>query len=439
MRLTQAQLHYESGLDLPQAQRNLGPTLKLVLYAYFIIFPAAFIYSNSVAQLLGLAKWLPFVILALLLLLKSLKNGQVRADRNATLLLAGTVTTAIISSLASPYGNALFSELVGIAILLLNALMLSALLRRRQAMDRVFDIVLNVGRYIIAISFIMAMLGINLGRGVGRFSGWSDNPNSLGLIIAPAIIVLFARVIEKRHRWKTRYLPFLLAGLVVLFLTESRASIGWVLVSFLTFPVLKIEATSRLLILLFGLTLILLFGDSLFLELGKILFRGDVGANGLEFDALLSGRTDAWGIALKSIAEHPLLGLGVGNDTRLLRDHASQLVIHSGEHLHSSYLSILVVLGILGGVVVGTTLLLAIMRGLRTVRNLRHVQGRSWPTTVLPMAILLGALAHASMETWLLNPGNANSLLFWVLVVYSISGSAAGASTPRPDRRAPSR
>ena len=235
---------------------------------------------------------------------------------------------------------------------------------------------------------------------------------------------------ERHPHRNTRYLPFLLAGLAVLIMTNSRASIGWVLVSFLMFPISRMSSGIRLVFVLGVLMLFLAFSDTLILETMGLLTRDNYGVPMSQFVALLSGRSEAWEVGLRSFSEHPLLGLGVGSEERLLREHASALITHSGEHMHSSYLSILVETGMLGTGILVLTLIMTVARGFRQVRVQRRASTVSWPTAVLSLAILVGALVHASVETWLLNPGNVNALMFWTLVAYSISSSSTFRAQP---------
>lgn len=410
--------------DMSPPDGRFSPILTAILYAQMIIFPVSYIYQSGLARILILLKWAPVLGMFLLFVNLAAQN-RAYLNKTSTLLFSGLLISALLSSVASPYATASFSELGGLSILLFNALMLATLIQRRRAMNHLFNIIMNVGRVIIAVSFAMVILGINLGRGQPRFSGWSDNPNSLAMIIAPAIIVLFARYTERRPRRNIRYLPFLLAGLAVLVMTGSRGSIGWVLISFLMFPISRMNSGIRLILVLGTLTLLLALGDTLFVEAIKLVSRDNYSGIAPQFDAVSSGRTEAWDIGLKSIGEHPLLGLGNGNETRLLRENASLFVNYQGEYMHSSYMSILVENGVLGTAILGLTLVMAVARGFRLTRVSRCGQAGSRPTAILSLAILVGALAHASVETWLMRPGNTNALLFWVLVARSISSPSA--------------
>ena len=307
-------------------------------------------------------------------------------------------------------------------MLLICALLLATLIQSRRAEQDFFEILLNVGKVAISISFTMALLGINLGRGNVRFSGWSDNPNSLGLIIAPSIIVLFARVFGQSRNWKLRYLPYLMAGTFVLFLTSSRASIGWVFVSVLMFAVSKLNSGVRTFLILAVLLITISFGDDISEMVLKLATRDNPSMEASDYDRLMSGRTEAWDVGLNSFSDNPLLGIGTGNEQTLLMVHISEFKLHEGNNLHSSYISCLVEYGLLGTALLGLAVVIALRNGLAIMRRPEMSRGSSWLRAALPLSILVGALAHASSETWLLNPGNANCLLFWVLITYNIAG-----------------
>jgi O-antigen ligase len=420
--------------ELVEKKRKLGGLLTAILYSLMTAFAASFAFSSSLSRVMSDAKWIPLLALLFYFVATAIQSKAFLMNRTSTFLFCALIFAGILSNSTSPYGSASFSELVSFAILLFNALMLATEIRKRRAIDHFFDIVLNVGRIIIAVSFAMALLGISLGRGGERFSGWSDNPNSLALIIAPSIIVLFARVLEKRSGWKFKYLPFLLAGLYVLVATGSRGSISWILVSFVTFGLVRIHSSSRLLLLLGVIGFLTTFGDSLLEEFVSLFVREGLDPNASQYIALFSGRTEAWEVGLQSIFEHPILGIGIGNEGRLLRAHSSSFLLHQGESIHSSYISTAVEIGLFGATVLVATIFLSVSRGFTHARFRRQSRIIPRQTHILSLAILLGALAHAGVETWLLKLGNVNSLLFWVLIVFNLSNVPNYGSQLRKDK-----
>ena len=402
--------------------KTLGTKLTLLLYAYFFVFIAAYVADAQIANFLRSAKWIPLIALSLYLITSLVKGYIQPPDRTATVLYLLILIAAIISSLQSTYREASFGQIAALAMLLICALLLATLIQSRRAEQDFFEILLNVGKVAISISFTMALLGINLGRGNVRFSGWSDNPNSLGLIIAPSIIVLFARVFGQSRNWKLRYLPYLMAGTFVLFLTSSRASIGWVFVSVLMFAVSKLNSGVRTFLILAVLLITISFGDDISEMVLKLATRDNPSMEASDYDRLMSGRTEAWDVGLNSFSDNPLLGIGTGNEQTLLMVHISEFKLHEGNNLHSSYISCLVEYGLLGTALLGLAVVIALRNGLAIMRRPEMSRGSSWLRAALPLSILVGALAHASSETWLLNPGNANCLLFWVLITYNIAG-----------------
>jgi hypothetical protein len=62
-------------------------------------------------------------------------------------------------------------------------------------------------------------------------------------------------------------------------------------------------------------------------------------------------------------------------------------------------------------------LLTAVVGGIRRSRAAWMKPPSEWPRQALPWAMMIGALAHAFFETWLLSAGNANNILVWVCIL----------------------
>jgi O-antigen ligase len=102
----------------------------------------------------------------------------------------------------------------------------------------------------------------------------------------------------------------------------------------------------------------------------------------------------------------------------LVERNAYLFLSSEGLYFHNSYLSTLVENGVVGlmafFVVVGRSLWLAGGRLLAIAG--KATISAAWTGHVLPLALVVGALAHAFFESWLLNGGNANTLVVWTLI-----------------------
>ncbi len=203
------------------------------LYATIGTFYLAGIYDSQLAAQIATLKWLSLVFL--ILLAAPIRASSVKALPSRTVFPAMLLSAVAFSLFFSPNLVVSVSTYASVVLVVTAghfvARHLSTAARRRQF----FDIIANTGRMVIASAAIMWPLGLNLGRGEGRFSAWTDNPNTLGLMIAPGLIILIANVIERQRGRLFQDAFFIVAGLFVLLQTGSRASILWVAVSVLAF------------------------------------------------------------------------------------------------------------------------------------------------------------------------------------------------------------
>jgi O-antigen ligase len=227
----------------------------------------------------------------------------------------------------------------------------------------------------------------------------------------------------------------LLALTVFLILrTGSRASILWVSVSALTFWVVR-----RGMGLAFLLAVAAIFIYAVWAEnLGQLMraywkYRSALRSAPLQMD-LLSGRDELWRLAVNLWKQRPWFGFGPGSDTRLIAENSSLLANSQGLHFHNSYLGSLVESGLVGLAGLVLAFVIAIAAGGGNLRKKPDVSGGSsisWPHVTV-LALVLGAMCHGYFESWLLNGGNANTLIFWT-ALFSLSA-------PRPEtsyRRVP--
>jgi O-antigen ligase len=384
-----------------------------VLYATLAIFSASFIYNPQIAAVLTTLKWVPLFGLLGLLVVSALKRPELTPSGALPALVIALIAVAAVATIMGEYRGRGSAVLIGLIATLGVSLLLAKRINAFSAENEFFRIVANVGRVVVLVSFVMAMLGMSLGRGE-RFSGWTDNPNSLGMLLAPTIVILAARVLERRKAWILWDFAFLAAGLYVLLLTGSRSSIGWVCLSLLGFALSRVGRSalvfttfmSALFIELFNVTLI-----DVIVQLSALIGRKDAEISGHVF----SGRNEVWQIGFEKFSQN-WLGYGIGSSQPLLESSSWRFVTNQGIHFHSSYLTALVEAGALGFILLLVIIVLAMVIGFQSIAYLRKAPIQIWSSLVLPWVLLFGAVFHAATESWLLSGGNPDTLLIWVVI-----------------------
>jgi O-antigen ligase len=295
---------------------------------------------------------------------------------------------------------------------------------RTGAERQFFGIIAFAGRLTIASASVMWLLGLNLGRTQGvRFTAWTDNPNTLALLLAPTLVILMAEVLSRCPGWLWRSLPFLVTGAFLLTATESRASELWVLVAALGFYAFRQGAA-----LSFGLaSVVLTFGSLYWNEITSLIF-GAVKRDDLKQAAdVLSGRSEIWPLGLKLFGDQPVFGHGIGSSQTILSNYEWLFYESQGHHFHNSYLTIAVETGVMGLIAVGFVLAMSFAGSALRAKRAHGDSWAIWPWRALPWALVAGALAHAFFETWLLSAGNANMILIWTCIIL-LQERPAGAS-----------
>lgn len=403
-------------------QPALGWIVTLLFYATLAAFYASYIYDAQLAALLTTVKWIPVAALLGVLVLGAAQRPVLSPAGGPAGLVIVLLLVAAAITFTGPYPETGLPAFISVVMTLATALLLARRVRYLGAEDQFFDIVANVGRVVIVVSFVTAILGLSLGRG-DRFSGWTDNPNSLGLLLAPALIILTARALERPPKWPYLHAPFLAMGFYVLLLTQSRAAIGWVAISLIGLWLARagqgLVALGMFLIALLLLQFEVTVAD-LIAQSSQMLGRGGESHTSALGPGTLAGREEVWPIAIEKFRENPW-GFGLGSSEHILEPLARYFEVHYGAHFHSSYLTALVETGLAGFYILLSIILLALVKGFRFTTKVRTAPMRLWPRLALPWALLFGAAFHATMESWLLSAGNANMLLIWVVIALNFS------------------
>lgn len=411
-----------------------GPSLplswQLAVGAMIATFYIANIYDLSISAQLYYLKWL--AVLPVILFSWMVNDPKVAPGARAKPPLLPAIiigSVAFLSVLDSRSVSSSAAFFVSLILGLVAAYSMSWAIAKTGGHRQFFNVIAIIGRLVIASAAVMWSFDLSLGRGHDRFSAWTDNPNTLALLLAPALVILTAEILLRRHGWLWLSVPFLLMGAALIWATGSRAGLLWVLASGLAFYFFRKGIGLTLVLSLAALILGFEFQDEILSSVLNLVSRG----NASEGADLLSGRSEVWSWGVQLFAERPLLGQGFGMSQTLMDENNWRFEEAQGRHFHNSYLTAAVEMGIIG------LIALVFVAGRAMVIGARGSFQRltpDWPMRALPWAMSLGAFVHAFFETWLLSAGNANMIILWtcLLLLSSQSGRPASAQM-KPIRR----
>jgi putative inorganic carbon (hco3(-)) transporter len=227
------------------------------------------------------------------------------------------------------------------------------------------------------------------GEAYTRFAGIFGHPNALGGFLALAIPPMVALAASETVWWKrlSGYLLIIgaMAGLV---LTYSRGAwLGTGVGLLILLPVLKRGFWLILGAVLLGPVLVgmVTSSDAVLARLESIAAAGS--------DPALMERLEIWGMAFRLVAEHPLLGVGLGNFQaaygRLMVPDLPLLTypLELPEHAHNLFLNLAVEVGLVGVSAFAWLLAVAFLR----VRQIKRFA--DWRVGVWSMGLAAGLVA----------------------------------------------
>jgi len=267
---------------------------------------------------------------------------------------------------------------------------------------------------------------------VTRVYSYLGNPNLLAGYLLPAVPLSIAACLAWQG-WLPKALGLTLTMLnsACLVLTLSRG--GWIgfVVSILVISVLLLYWVSPKLpgrwrawaipLLLGSLAGVLLLAILLVEPLRERVASIFVARN----DSSNNVRINVWLAVLEMIRDHPLIGIGPGNNAFNQIYPLYQRPRFSALSAYSIYLEIAVETGLIGLSCFLWLLLVTLQQGWFQIRRLRNLQSREGFWLIGAIAALAGMLAHGVVDTVWYRP--AVSTLWWFMVAL-----IASYYTPRP-------
>lgn len=399
------------------ADATSGPRMPQLLFVLLAATIGLFYTNNAAAStvttILVMVKWVPLAVLCVA------GFNMLRTRRAPSVPIIAIVPLVVLTVVS--FVSGLMSEDPGRSILTLTTVMVaavfgyvvSALVVATNSRRALFELVANITRVIVLSAALFWAARVDLSRG-GGFGAWTDNPNTLALMLAPGMVVFMAGCIERRPGWLVWHAAFFLVGAYLIWVTNARAVILWLAFSGVAFWIYRRgpvpTALGALVCLAAGLGWWEPIRDYAVDELGLNWSQRNVGISPL------SGREEVWRIGMDLFKARPLEGYGFGSTQNLLLRESWKFVQFQGGHFHSSYIEGLVETGLLGFLAFIALLIFTVARGVSDAGRTRALPQQSWPLAALPFAILVGAMGHALFETWLLAAGNADAPLFWICV-----------------------
>jgi putative inorganic carbon (HCO3(-)) transporter len=227
------------------------------------------------------------------------------------------------------------------------------------------------------------------GGSYDRFGGIFGHPNLLGGFLALAIPSMVALAASERLWWRrlSGYL-LVIAAMAGLVLTYSRGAwLGTGVGLLMLLPVLKRGSWLILGPVLLGPVLVGMAtsADAVLSRVESIAAAGS--------DPALISRLEIWGVAFRLVAEHPLLGVGLGNFQaaygKLMVPDLPLLTypLELPEHAHNLFLNLAVEVGLVGVSAFAWLLAVAFLR----VRQIKRFT--DWRVGVWSMGLAAGLVA----------------------------------------------
>ena len=233
-----------------------------------------------------------------------------------------------------------------------------------------------------------------------RYMGVFANPNGIGLACMVWAPLLFAAY--KTHRSNGHWRTYGLLLLVSLIMSQSRNSLGGVIIFFGLMWALGVRKRRNIIFLIIPILYLIIVSVD-WIALGQSLGLGEyLRLEGIE---TASGRTLSWAYAATLIPEGLWLGKGFGYD-----EYAYHVIIpESLDHLRqmsstwNSYLTLLLNTGVIG------LSMFILFVGAQIGYGVHK-----WKTAAFVIAMLLGAI----FETWLTASLNAFTIYFYLFLGY---------------------
>jgi O-antigen ligase len=231
-----------------------------------------------------------------------------------------------------------------------------------------------------------------------RLSGGIGDPNELALVLVPGLALAFFALRGARSTLERWWLAASATAMAFALLeTGSRGGLIALGVAFTVALILGGRERTRVLTALLGFAAlaVVYFAFAAPPELRSHVADFTTGGG--------SGRTDLWAIARQVAADHPVLGVGIGNFEAVEAEYASrtdlpsiELVIDEPHVVHNTYLELLAELGVVGFTCFIALVGGAVVLGWRAVRSFARAGATDLELLARGVLVGLGGMLAAS-------------------------------------------
>jgi O-antigen ligase len=295
-----------------------------------------------------------------------------------------------------------------ISLSLLTSAVCAEVYRKSSTLFDISRPVLRVASAAILGAFLFYLLNLDWGRGQDRFSGWTDNPNTLGLMISTGFAFLFSKFLTSSGINRLPTLLLMIISIFLIQLTGSRATaLSVTSIVFISLAIhFRLRAISLIIIpfILILQYIDLIFAYVLYISKDSLFLRNET--------IFLGGREEVWPIAVEYIFKNPFFGNGFGSEEEVIQ--SSPLVSqHQGANFHNSFLSLLYSVGLLGSLPLFILIATAFWRSITARRQYKNAQSEYW----IP-SVIISCLTSGTFETIIFSPGSISFFIFWTSVFF---------------------
>ncbi len=271
--------------------------------------------------------------------------------------------------------------------------------------EKVIDLILYAA-FVPYMFSIIVLFFPDIGFWGNRFRGYFINPNTVGVLSAILLPLVFWKTLDRNSRW-IKVLLFLI--LFLLLISGSRSGILGSIIGggYYIFVTKKEWRIPTLFLSILSLILIYTIGKDVLTSLSSYLRINLQSGSGdfTSWEAISSGRGEQWRIMGALFKKKPFSGYGFGTEDLLFRKLEVEFK-GRGFYAHNSFLGIAVQVGFFGALLLFFPIFYLIFSTVERESNI----------SAALKGVLIGGLVSSFFESWFYSVGSAFAFPFWICV-----------------------
>jgi O-antigen ligase len=398
-----------------------GSVLPVAVFVVFLAYG-----FQGAGPAIGSLRWLLLVALAGVALLRVWHEGGGMPIRPTLVALGFFTMLAVASTTYSiiPRFSLFKSAIFAIGML---GLVAGIGLQYRHRPDIWLTILASFNLLVVGFTLVVAPVS-STAYDSGFLQGPFSNPNALGSVLAltfPAVLWFRQRRLRERRsavRWTVLSLA-VVANVVFVGMTRSRASLLVLLITLLLYAALRSSRPAALLILaLVALTLASPLAAQEVVHQAVFKGRGT--------DVAFTNRAEELRRTLEAAASAPITGYGFGTSVGDTSWDGSLSSVSATREKTNAYLGTVEEVGVVGALPLLVAILTALGVGYRWSRSARSTAEDA--PSALFLVVAAGAL-HCNFEAWLTSIGSYEAFIFWSTLGVLLMAEAYSARRRRND------